>query len=578
MSILKRTGSLVLTAGVLLLLAACGKGEKETENFLNLSSEKISASDAAGSQSITVTSSADWQTICSTTWCTVTPSEGRAGKTEVTVSFEKNTAKAARTAVVTFLSATQKGKLTLNQAGTSTDPDDGDGDGDGDEDGDTHEDAKANRWVYEQLCEWYLYNTELKGAKPADFNKDCDVFLSDMLLGLKTNTLDGGTYYDGEKYIYSYIERYDNSTRAYSFDPTYGFDFMFDYVDDYSADLYARVLFVLPDSPAQKAGLKRGDKILKANGTTLTLYNYEDLMYDYMLYPASGATLKVSLSGGKTLSMTSAEIPFTPIVCHKTLDRSGKKVGYLMFNAFESGYAADGSSYEYEDQLEDIFSTFKSEGIRELVLDLRYNGGGYLSTAQLLGSLITPADKLGSVMAKLIYNDDITNNYSEEYLGSPIRFNSAMAGKTVGLQKIYVLATDMSASASEEIINALRGIDVQVIHIGTTTEGKNVGMDYFGETFGAYYYEMWPVTFISANAKGFYQYENGFDPQYEYDEWVDDTWYELGDEREVLLSMALDLIDGKTPKQQTVTRAASARRLAGQKPHARVSGLRNNLK
>ncbi len=571
---------IILSAAVILFTASCDKNEKETESYIKLSAEKITVSDASGSQSITVNSSTSWQAMNSATWCTLTPAEGEAGKTEVTVAFEKNTAKAARTATLTFLGTTSSSKLTVTQNGTSTEPDPDDGDNDGDDDSkDTHEDAKANRWVYDELCEWYLYDTELKGAKPKDFNKDCEEFLSDMLLGLKTNTLDGGTYSDGEKYIYSYIERYSSSTRAsYSFDPTYGFDFMCDYADDYSADLYARVLFVLPDSPAQKAGLKRGDKILKVNGTQMTLYNYEDLMYDYMLYPSSGATLKVTLSDNKSLSMTAAEIPFTPIVCHKTLSHNGKKVGYLMFNAFESGYASDGSSYEYEDQLEEIFAAFKSEGISEMVLDLRYNGGGYLSTAQLLGSLIAPVNKLGSIMASLIYNDNITNKYSEEYLGSKMYFRTSTAGKTVGMQKIYVLATDMSASASEEVINALRGIDVEVVHIGTTTEGKNVGMDYFGETFGAYYYEMWPVTFISANAKGFYQYENGFAPQYEYDEWNDEAWYDLGDEREALLSIALDLIDGKTPKQATATRALPARRLADRKHYARISGLRNNMR
>ncbi len=572
---MKSALKMFLFAAVIFAAAACDK--KETENYLNLSTEKIGTSAASGSQDITVSSATPWQAMSSDTWCTVTPQEGNAGKTVVTVSFEKNTSTTARTATLTFIGSAEKRLLTVNQAGTSTGGDDGDGDDD-DQQGDTHEDAKANRWVYEQLCEWYLYNTELKSAQPTDYNKNCDEFLSDMLLGLKTNTLDGGTTEDGEKYVYSYIERYSNSTRAASnFDPTFGFDFLFDYADDKSADLYARVLFVLPDSPAQKAGLKRGDKILKVNGSTITLYNYENFVSD-MLYPKSGATLKVSLSGGKTLSMTAAEIPFTPIVCHKTIAHNGSKVGYLMFNAFEAGYASDGSSHEYEDQLEEIFAGFKSEGINNLVLDLRYNGGGYLSTAQLLASLIAPADKLGSVFASLTYNDEIMGKYSSEHLGSKIYFSTAQAGKTVGMQKIYVLATNMSASASEEVINALRGIDVEVVHIGTTTEGKNVGMDYFGETFGAYYYEMWPVTFISSNAKGFYQYENGFTPQYERDEWDYETWYDLGDEREALLSVAIDLIDGKTPAQAADTRAVSARHLAGQKSHARIRGLRNNLK
>ncbi len=573
---MKNVFKILSLASVLLFFGACDSKESGTEDSLRLSTERIAVSDGYGSQTITVSAGMEWTAMSSSTWCSVEPAKGGAGNSTVTVSFEKNTSSHQRSAILTFLSGMSKGTLEVVQAGAAAG-----GDDDDDPSSDTHEDAKANRWVYSELCDWYLYNTELKGAAPSDYNKDCEEFLSDMLMGLKTNTLDGGTDYYGSKYIYSYIERYSSSTRAYDFDPIYGFDFQFDYADYYdptSMDLLAKVLYVLPGSPAEKAGLRRGDEIVKVNGTKITLYNYEDIMYDYMLYPTAGASVSMVLSGGRTVSMTPAAIPSTPIVCHKTLDRGGKKVGYLMFSAFETGYASDGSSYEYEDGLEEIFSGFRSQGVSEMVLDLRYNGGGYLSTAQVLASLMIPAGKLGSVMASLMYNDDIMKSHTADELGSPIRFRSSLASKTIGLDKIYVLATDMSASASEEVINALRGVDVEVVHIGTTTEGKNVGMDYFGQTFGAYYYEMWPVTFISANAKGFYQYENGFTPQYEYDEWNDDVWYDLGDEREALLSIALDLIDGKTPSKQASLTRASGRRLSGVGKHARVPGLRNNMK
>lgn len=564
----------LICAALLCMSVACDKNGEDTDSYLKLSTDEITVSNASGSQSITVYSSSQWQSMNANTWCTVSPARGEKGNMKITVTFEQNTSDKTRTAVITFINQTGNCKLTVTQSATASNPDDGD-----DDPADTHEDAAANRWAYSELSEWYLYNTELKSTTPATYNKDCETFLSDLLLGLKTNVLDGGTYSDGEKYIYSYITRYDNSTRAtQSFDPTYGFDFLLDYASDTGYDLYARVLYVLPDSPADKAGLKRGDKILKVNGKTITLFNYEDLIYDYMLYPSSGSSLSITLQNGSSLSMSTANIPNTPIVCNKVITHEGKKIGYLMFNAFETGYASDGSSHEYEDQLEEIFSDFRAEGVSEMVLDLRYNGGGYLSTAQLLASLMAPADKLGNIMAQLMYNDEITEKYSEDYLGSKMYFLSSAAGKTIGMTKIYVLATDMSASASEEVINALRGIDVDIVHIGTTTEGKNVGMDYFGTTSGAYYYEMWPVTFISANAKGFYQYENGFTPQYEYDEWYDEQWYELGDEREALLSIALDLIDGKTPSLQNGTRSAlPARRLSGQKPHGRISGLLNNV-
>ena len=206
-----------------------------------------------------------------------------------------------------------------------------------------------------------------------------------------------------------------------------------------------------------------------------------------------------------------------------------------------------------EQQLIDAINNLKDTNIDELVLDLRYNGGGYLAISAELGTMIAGDKALGSVYEEMIFNDKLTSNNQSRFFPSTAYGFSATLGVTLpklNLSKIYILSTDNTASASEALINGLRGIDVEVILIGEPTTGKPYGF-YPTDNCGTTYFT---IQFKGTNAKGFGDYADGFIPSEEdngTDQIVgcrvaDDLSKVLGDENENMLSTALHHIQNSS--------------------------------
>jgi C-terminal processing protease CtpA/Prc len=437
------------------------------------------------------------------------------------------------------------------------------------------EDVQVNKWTYQILSYYYLWNEEVKAIKPA-YETDYQSFLTNILSAVKVNTLDGKIY-SGSRSFYSYISSAP-VTRAgsFTFAPTYGmsiraYGFNIQTQTGVVLRYFARIQYVTPNSPAANAGLKRGDWIGRIDGKQILAGNFSDIN---KLLPTNSSSVKVlkcsftanSTGDGvifkeeaenKAVTLTRTTVEENPIHTHKVLTTNGgTKVGYLLFNQFKRGYDESDleNSDEYEQQLRSVFAEFKRAGVEELVLDLRYNGGGYVSTAQLLSSMIAPQSKLGSKWLECRPNASRKSNWYNLLSAAEV------ADCNLSLPRLYVIASGSSASASELMINNLRGLDVEVIHIGSKTEGKVVGMEVidhlFNSTdkaiFGNYQYTLHPVSFRSYDAKGTSNYENGLIPNHFYDEYMDEQslrwieWGELGDASEPMLRIALDKIDGVT--------------------------------
>ena len=435
------------------------------------------------------------------------------------------------------------------------------------------ENVQVNKWCYQILSYYYLWNDEVKQIKP-DYNTDYESFLTFTLGRLKSNTLDGKVY-DGTRSFYSYITA-TPITRAgsFKFAPTYGFSFRpyaFNIKTKTGTVLryFARIQYVTPNSPAAKSGLKRGDWIGQINGEQIKATNFSDLNKLMAAHSSSVKILKCSFTAtatndgvifkeddaSKAVTLTRASVEENPIHTYKVLTtNAGTKVGYLLLNQFKRGYDESDieNSDEYEQQLRTIFREFKGEAIDELVVDLRYNPGGYVSTCQLLSSMIAPSAKLGSKWL------ECRPNPSRKSIWYNLLTAAEVADCNLSLPRLYVIASQSSASASELLINNLRAIDVDVIHVGTQTEGKIVGMEVidhlFNSTdkaeFGNYRYTIHPVTFRSYDAKGESNFENGLTPSHFYDEYMDEyslrwiEWGELGNPSEPMLKIVLDKIDG----------------------------------
>ena len=316
------------------------------------------------------------------------------------------------------------------------------------------------------------------------------------------------------------------------------------------------VKYVIDDSPAYRAGLRRGDFFTKVDGLSITEVNYRNLLYDKSHYTLTMASLdNGNLYDTGNLSLTAEEVHENPVYISKVFDMDGKKVAYLYYSGFRSNY---------EEELNDAFEYFISQSAGDLILDLRYNGGGSVSTTAKLGSMIYDTDT-NKIFIRKVYNDKYTEYLLEEYGESAFYWtlseniktedNRTVAINSLGMDKIYVLTTGNSASASELLINCLRSY-IGVVIIGTKTYGKNVGsitvkdIDDNGNINPDHKWAMQPIISQSSNINYESEYYNGFQPDYYLPEDLTNL-LPLGDENEKLLKKALDLIKGIKPAKET---------------------------
>ncbi|MFD2146481.1 S41 family peptidase [Mucilaginibacter antarcticus] len=255
-----------------------------------------------------------------------------------------------------------------------------------------------------------------------------------------------------------------------------------------------------------------------------------------------------------TVNLTSADYAVNPVLNYKTVDAGGGKiVGYIVFNSFTSPANANA-------KLDAAFNYFQSQGVTNLVVDLRYNGGGYTATAEYLDNLIVPSGKTGTAMYSYYFND-ILQAGKAKLLANQVRrdsqtgelynlaqFNYTVATNTVkfakkgalNLNRVFFIVTGATASASELAINSLRPhMDVQLI--GNNTYGKPVG--FFDIKINKY--SLYVAQFETKNSAGQGGYYTGMLPgsaNYPGIADYDDATKDFGDTTEVLFHHAINYI------------------------------------
>ena len=327
-----------------------------------------------------------------------------------------------------------------------------------------------------------------------------------------------------------------------------------------TGDLFAIVQFVYPNSPAEIAGLKRGDILLKINGENITTSNYTELFYATMpLEIGLGVRTEqgLSLKGGAPIAMTAVEMYEDPIIHHSVIEKGGKKIGYL----FYTDYLLDVNPNDSQPLLDlaNVFHGFQSAGVDEVILDLRYNGGGYALTSQYLCNLLAPRSALDrrDVMTIQKWNNILDREVGQATTyGHSVRRSAELeipVSVNMNLSRLYVLTSSQTASASESTMVGLKPY-LDLVQIGTNTSGKYCGGIVFDREIidGAKAPEMWRALdnlgaytmvyrFTNKNNDVFV---NGFTPQY--DGIRESVWelYPIGNENDPLLGKALELITG----------------------------------
>ncbi|MEM0985965.1 MAG: S41 family peptidase [Pseudomonadota bacterium] len=360
-----------------------------------------------------------------------------------------------------------------------------------------------------------------------------------------------------------------------------------------------RIRFTDPDTPASEEvngqpNLVRGSRILTVDGVDLINASDRDdieTLNDGLFPERAGEshTFTVQDPGSdevRTITLVSDDLAQKPVNRVRVLDTETGPVGYLLLNTF--------SPFSTEEELAEAIRTLSDAGVSDLVLDLRYNGGGLLAVAGQLGYQIAgPARTTGRTFEALRFNSGIggTNPVTGRP-NDPLPFFESGLGFTLpngaplrnlNLSRVFVLTTGNTCSASEAVINGLRGIDVEVVVIGDITCGKPFGFyptDNCGETY-------YTIQFQGVNDRGFGDYQDGFVPQdsdFEFGVRVpgctvdDDLSQELGNANEALLAAALQFRDDgtcpvSTPLGAQGTQSDQVRRLTNQMSDVATTAL-----
>ena len=371
----------------------------------------------------------------------------------------------------------------------------------------------SKTWIYETMQQNYLFYEDIPAEESLDFFQTPENFLKNAA---SSRDQKNGT-------LFSHIDSV-NVSRALSSSPTFGYEAAL--IRTGSGDYAIRVLYTQPGSPAEEAGLKRGDWIIAANNKKIGSGDYSK----YVSAPTQSYTFTLGNYNGEgfdTLGVT--EIPAPRYIEETNLMKTSfitvgnRTAAYILYNSF----GADDT-----ETLQNMFVEIAARQPNDIILDLRYNPGGYVSTSQLLSTLLAPQNAMGQTFLNMTYNDKIAK--TESYLFEP---SLIPGGTPLAYENLYIITSNNTASASEIVINCLRPyLKERLLQVGTATFGKNVAQSLFTDEQSPQL-ELWLTTAYLSNAEGFQDYfDNGLQPDYELAENYAGELGELGTAEDMLLA------------------------------------------
>lgn len=398
-------------------------------------------------------------------------------------------------------------------------------------------------WAFGVLKEWYLFPETL----PASLDPAPYANVGDYVDAL-TATARG----QGRDRYFTYVTSIREEDAYYNSGATAGFGFRL-YTD--AAQSRAFVMEAFEGAPALAAGLDRGDEIVAVGETPATLRPVADLIAQSgtgavadALGPATaGVTRTLRLTGpasSRDITITKADYALQPVSTRygaKIIDEGGRKIGYLNLRTFITTGDA---------QLRNAFAQFRTAGVTDLIVDLRYNGGGLVDSAQLLGDLMGRARFSSDVQNRITYRPEKSGKNETRYFKSDSRAIAPM--------RVAFIGTDATASASELVINSqIPYLAANMALVGGNTYGKPVGQIPIDRT--ACDDRLRVIAFSIRNAAGADGYYDGLAASVPNScQAGDDFSHPLGDPQEASVRQALDFIAGKSCTPITAGRAGQA--------------------
>jgi carboxyl-terminal processing protease len=367
---------------------------------------------------------------------------------------------------------------------------------------DDNKSADVNREIYKIFQDIYLWYDQLPQIDPENYSNPYE-----FIQALRYKPLDK----------WSFAMPRDEYNAYFVQGEMVGHGFVLSSDEDNNV----RIALIYPSTQAYQKGVRRGWIVNRINGSVVTNTNISGLIgkseaginnrIEFITH--EGATVEISL--------TKEVIQLNPVVYSSVIDFGGKRVGYLVFQDFIA---------VANREIDSIFNFFKQEGINDLIVDLRYNGGGSVDVAVYLSSWLTGNENANRNLVNFQHNNKNTDLDTS--------YNIPLNTGSLDLDKIVFIGTRGTASASELIINGMEPF-MDVTLVGTPTDGKPVGM--YALVFRNYNYAVFPVSFKYTNALGEGDFYEGLNPDILAN---DDVTKDFGDPNEGMLGTALNFITG----------------------------------